>query len=143
MNPISKIHKHFSERLNNPRVLTNPEEFLGENFEAVLNFWLILDDLSEEQWRVVRERFLTFRNKNYSEWDKARALAWVASKEVVGDDYAGDAGVAAYDVTKSSADCLATDELIGMHKILEDHQQPLTFFQMFLEVLYTDKKLTK
>jgi hypothetical protein len=135
MNPISKIHKLFSERLNDPKVLTNPEEFLGENYKAVLNFWLILDDLSEEQWRVVNERYLAFFNDNCSEWNRAANLAWNASKEVVGEDYADDAFWATYDDTNSWAACWVTSELIAMHKILEDHQQPLIFFPMFLKVL--------
>jgi len=54
---ISKAHKRFSERLENPRVLTNPEEFLGPNYKAVLNFWMILDELSEDQWIVIKERY--------------------------------------------------------------------------------------
>jgi hypothetical protein len=62
MNTISKIHKCFSECLETPRVLENPEEFLGPNFEAVLNFWLILDDLSEEQLEVVKKRYRAFSN---------------------------------------------------------------------------------
>jgi hypothetical protein len=123
MNTISKIHKCFSEYLNNPRVLTNPEEFLGENFEAVLNFWIILDELSEEQWRVVKKRYRSFYNENYSEWCKARDLAIDTSTEVICWYYADLA--AAY----------AARELIAMHKILEGHQKPLTFFPMFLEVL--------
>jgi hypothetical protein len=139
MNTISKIHKHFSELLKNPRVLEFPEEFLGENYEAVLNFWLFLDELSEEQWRVVKKRYRAFYDENYSEWNKAVNLAIDASKEVVGGEYANYAFWAAWDVTKdvtkSEAACLATRELIGMHKILEVHQKPLTFFQMFLEVL--------
>jgi hypothetical protein len=135
MNPISKIHKLFSERLNDPKVLTNPEEFLGKNYKAVLNFWLILDDLSEEQWRVVEERYDNFYDENRSEWDKAANLAWKAAKEVVGVNYAYDAEWAAYGVTYSWAAYWASLELIGMHKILEDHQQLLTFFPMFLEVL--------
>ncbi len=135
MNPISKIHKLFSARLNNPRVLENPEEFLGENFEAVLNFWLILDDLSEEQWRVVEERYDNFYDEKYSEWDETTDLAYDASREVVGWEYAGEEAGAAEDVTESEAAGLATRELIGMHKILEDHQQLLTFFEMILEVL--------
>jgi hypothetical protein len=135
MNHISKTHKRFSDRLRNTRVLTNPEEFLGENFEAVLNFWLILDDLSEEQWRVVKERYDAFFNENDSEWFKALNLGWVDAKEVVGDDYAIKESWAAYDVTNSWAACWATLELIGIHKILEDQQRPLTLFPMFLEVL--------
>ena len=133
MNHISKIHKRFSERLRNPRVLECPEEFLGENYEAVLNFWMILDDLSEDQLRVVKERNEAFYNENYSEWRKATDLAWEASKEVVGMDYTYHAGWAALDVTKTNAADWATIELIGMHLILE--QQPLTFLPMFLEVL--------
>jgi hypothetical protein len=134
MNPISKTHKRFSERLNNPRVLENPEEFLGENFEAVLNFWLSLEELSEEQIKVVKERYDAFHNDNYSEWDEARELANDASIEVVAWGYVYYAGCAAYDVTNSEAAGYATRELIAMHLILEQ-KQPLTFFPMFLEVL--------
>ncbi len=132
---ISKTHKRFSERLRNPRVLTNPEEFLGPNFETVLNFWLILDELSEEQWRVVNERYWTFFDGNSSEGDKATDLAWGTSEEVVGWYYAYHECWAAWTVTNSRAAHWATSELIAMHKILEDHQKPLTFFPMFLEVL--------
>jgi hypothetical protein len=135
MNPISKIHKRLSESLNNPRVLENPEEFLGENFEAVLNFWLILDGLSEEQWRVVEERYDNFYDEKYSEWDETTDLAWVTSEEVVGEVYSDNTAWAAWIVAKSWVACWATRELIGMHKILEDHQKPLTFFPMFLEAL--------
>ena len=134
MNTISNSHKRFSERLRNFRVLENPKEFLGENFEAVLNFWLILDDLSEEQWRVIDERYWAFYNENFSEWRKAKDLAWDTSFEVVGADYVDEAEEATYDVTESSVADLATLELIGLHKILEDHQKTLTFFSMFLNL---------
>ena len=135
MNHISKIHQRFSERLNNPRVLENPEEFLGENYKAVLNFWIILDELSKEQWRVVKERYDAFYWENYSECCKALDLACNASREVVGFNYAYRARWAAYHVTFSEAADWATIELITMHKILEVRQQPLTFIPMFLEVL--------
>jgi hypothetical protein len=134
MNPISKTHKRFSESLNNPRVLENPEEFLGPNFEAVLNFWLILDDLSEEQIKVVKERYNAFYVENLSECVKAINLARDASYDVLGV-YSYHAGYAAGYVTKSETALWVTRELIGMYKILENHQQPLTFFQMFLEVV--------
>jgi hypothetical protein len=133
MNTISKSHQRFSERLRNPKVLTHPEEFLEPNYEEVLNFWMILDDLSKEQWRDVNERHVAFINENRSEWDKAVDLACEASREVVGCKYAYEAGLAALDVTKLWAVCWATRELIAMHLILS--QQPLTFFEMILEVL--------
>jgi hypothetical protein len=135
MNPISKTHQAFSRRLNNPRVLTNPEEFLGPNYEEVLNFWLILDELSEEQWRVVKERYWAFRNENYSEHCNARNLAYYDSIEAIGKHYANNAFWAAVDATNSCAALWATLELIAMHKILKDHQKPLTFFQMSLDQL--------
>ena len=133
MNIISKIHKRFSERLRNSRVLTNPEEFLGPNYKEVLNFWLLIEELSEEQLRVVKERYGAFYDESLLEWLKVRDLAWEASKKVVGKDYAINAGLAAWDVTKSNSAFRVTRELIGMHLILE--QQPLMVFEMFLEVL--------
>jgi hypothetical protein len=135
MNHISKSHKLFSERLRNTRVLTNPEEFLGPNYEEVLNFWLILDELSEEQWRVVKKRYRAFHIENTSEWSRTVNLAWNASYEVVGKYYAHNSGRSVYGVTNSAAAYWATLELIAMHKILEDHQKPLTFFEMIIEVL--------
>ena len=131
MSSISKAHQRLSERLNNPRVLSNPEEFLGPNYKTVLNFWLRLDELSKEQLKVVRERYYAFFNENPSEWYKAADLARDASYEVVGANYANYAGYAVWGVTISDAACRATRELIGMHLIL-DQEKPLTFFEMFL-----------
>ena len=133
MNHISKIHQLFSEYLKNSRVLENPEEFLGENYEAVLNFWLILDDLSREQLKKVEKLYFAFFNENRSEWTKARDLDCNASAEVVDVKYSDKASWAACDDTNYAAS-LATREPIAMHKILEDHQQPLTFFPMFLKI---------
>ena len=134
MNTISKIHKRFSEYLNNPRVLTNPEEFLGPNYEEVLKFWIILEELSKEQLRVVKERDDAFFNENRSEWRKAEDLAYEASEEVVGEDNVNNAGWAALDVTKYSDSIRVTRELIGMQLIL-DQENPLTFINFFLNLL--------
>jgi hypothetical protein len=103
----------FVVSLNTLDVLTTPEEFLGENFEAVLNFWLILDDLSKEQLSVVNERYDDFYNENYSDWLKAINLAYAASEEVVGEHYIYEAECAAFAVTKSWAAYWATIEVIG------------------------------
>ena len=135
MNHISKIHQRFSKYLNDPRVLTNPQEFLGPNYKEVMNFWIILDDLSEEQFEVVNKREEDFFNEIYPEWKKATYLTCIALAEVVSEKCVENASQATYDVTNSSAADWATIELIAMHKILEDHQQSLTIFPMFLEVL--------
>lgn len=133
MDIISKTHKLFSELLNNPRVLTNPEEFLGPNYREVLNFWLILEELSEDQLRVVNECYLGFKRENFSEWDRSTDLTIEASKEVVGENYDIAVDCATWNITNSGA-CWAARELIGMHLILEQ-QKPLTFFEMFFEAL--------
>ena len=133
MTTISKAHQEFSERLEDPRVLTNPEEFLGPNYRAVLNFWMILDDLSEEQWRTIESRYWDFCNKPYYEWLKATAEADKASEETIGREIAYHAARTAWDVY-IFAFLFATRELIGMHKLFEQNK-PLTFFEMFLEVL--------
>ena len=130
---ISKIHKRFSERLTVPRVLSNPEEFLGPNYKAVLNFWLSVDDLTEEQWETIYSRYFDFRDNHESEWYKARDEAIEASKETIRWEFAYNAAFAALGVYGWAA-CYATRELIGMHLLL-DQQKSLTFFPMFLEVL--------
>jgi hypothetical protein len=61
---ISKSHKYFANRLHRLRQITNqedlthPERYLGSNWEAVINFWLYLDTLSEEQFEIVEGRYL-------------------------------------------------------------------------------------
>ena len=135
MTIISKSHKRFSWCLDDLRVLSNPEEFLGPNFEAVLNFWLILDELTEKQLKDIKECNLNFYINQRSEWRKARNEAIKVSDETIGRNFAGNAADAVWDVYYGfSVAYWATKELIGMHLLL-DQQKPLTFFQMFLEVL--------
>ena len=134
MTNISKAHKRYSERLNNFEVLTNPEEFLGQNFEAILNYWLSLDELSEDQLETIGGRYWDFCVNQRSEWLKARDEAYKASIETIGDKFAYHAAFAALDVYGYFSSRLTTRELIGMHKFFEQ-QKPLPFFNMFLEVL--------
>ena len=135
MNPISKSHKRFSERLNNPRVLEYPEEFLGPNYKEVLNFWLILDDLPEEQLEIIEGRYEDFYNKHNYEWYKLAIEIEKACNETIGYKFTVEVTFVAAFYYDTSITFHATLELIGMHKILENHQQPLTFLPMFLEVL--------
>ena len=93
MTNISKSHKRLSERLNDPRVLTNPEEFLGLNYEAVLNFWLFLDELTEKQLKVIEGCYLVFYYNSESEFCKAIDEAYVASVETIGREFAINAAV--------------------------------------------------
>ena len=108
----SKTHKRFSELLDNPEVLSNPEEFLGPNFEAVLNYWLVLDGLSEEQWKTIQGRYRDFRDNQWSEWLKAIEEVDKASEETIGREFTFNAGCAACFVYGSAA-YYATMEHIG------------------------------
>jgi hypothetical protein len=60
---ISVAHSIFLRRINDSEegspqeVLSNPEKYLGPNWVKVLDFWLYLDTLSEEQLKDVEERY--------------------------------------------------------------------------------------
>jgi hypothetical protein len=134
----SKTHQRFSNRLNKPEALINPQDFLGPNYETVLNFWKWIDSLSEEQWKVVADRY---RNLDPvagyaagaaardaagvaardAAWNAAESAAWNAAKSA--------AGAAAGDAAGAAAG-YATYELIGMHKLLEEGKK-LIFVPMF------------
>jgi hypothetical protein len=121
----SLILQRFSEGLKNPEVLTNPQKFLGLHSPKVLEFWNKIENLTQEQLEVVKKRHKTFFDENYSECIKAANLAYYASIEVVGWEYAYHASWAAYGVaTDSLAPRLATREILG------NVENP-TFLKMF------------
>ncbi len=131
---ISKIHQEFSERLNEQKVLTNPEEFLGPNWKEVLDFWLYIDTLSG----VEREKII----KSYVALDhavakSARYASWNSAREVDGDEVRNASWWAALDVSNFSISrdvtsvfrdatielfAHATMELIAHHKLLEQRK---------------------
>ncbi len=132
---ISKTHKEFAKRLNKQDVLNRPEIYLGPNWEAVINFWLYLDTLTEEQLKVVGERYVALnKKKRHISISNAR----VASVTI---KYEQDAEIAAYcsvsstqSVGVKTAAYYATCELLGLDKLLKRGHQPV-FFPMFLNPL--------
>jgi hypothetical protein len=131
----SKAHQRFAEsfqnRLTYQRVLDHPEEFLGPNWKDVLNFWLFLDTLSEEQWRIVEDRYWEL---DCSARCAAQNAAWDA--KVAWDALDAAAWAAALSATPSSAAWAAgnaTAELIGSHILLSQNKS-LTFRPMFLNL---------
>ncbi len=92
----SKPHQAFSDRLNNLDVLTNPEKYLGPNYQDVLNFWIYLDTLSNEEKGEMNDRFLAL---DEDVWDSAWCAAMDAANEVVGENFRTDAWFAAWDIT--------------------------------------------
>jgi hypothetical protein len=125
---ISKSHKKFAVSLNDQEILNRPEKYLGPNWEEVINFWLYLDILSKEQLRIVENRYMTLS-------DEECITASGRSRNVARDttNYAYDVSEAAF-ASVSNANWVAanaTEELIGLDKLLEQGHQPV-FFPMFL-----------
>jgi hypothetical protein len=118
----SKTHERFSERLKQPDVLTNPEKYLGPNWEDVLNFWIYVDTLSKQEREELGQRYWDL---NYNVRLSARIAARDAAEEVVGEDFRIDACLATVHVTGWWVFGCATWELIGHHKLLEQYKTPL------------------
>jgi hypothetical protein len=138
----SKAHQNFSNRLQKPEALTNPQNFLGPNYETVLNFWWTMDSLTETQWKEVTRRYCAL---DYAARDAASSAAGVAAYDAAGYaawNAAGSAaGVAAYDAARDAAwnaagsaawyaAGYATYELMGMHTLLNDGRD-LLFVPLF------------
>ena len=118
----SKTHQNFSAELQNPEALTSPQDFLGPNYETVLNFWWTMDSLTETQWNEVARRY---RALDSAAGDAASSAAGSAAWSAAG--YA--AGYAAWSAALDAAGD-ATWELIGMHTLLNDGRD-LLFVPLF------------
>jgi hypothetical protein len=107
---ISRTHQILSEQLKNPEVLTNPEPFLGPNWETVLRFWLYYESLTDEQQVELVRRYCAIDNYTLNRaWD----LACNAAIEVIGKD---NRYAVWFVVPYPEA---LTYELIAMHLLLE------------------------
>jgi hypothetical protein len=120
---ISKTQQRLSDFLENPEVLTNPEPFLGPNWETVLRWWLYFESLTREQKDVLWSRCCAIDIYTLS---RAWNLARNAAIEVIG----GDNLVVASNVTYYPA---IPYELIAMHLLFERGHQ-LTFVPLIKDL---------
>lgn len=103
----SKIHRRFRYHLPNDNVFVAPEDFLGPNYETVLNFWCYLESLSREDFNhknlITIPGYTTYLRNEARKIAPHQADAWAATSEAlnIGMDYGW-----------------STLELIVMHKIL-------------------------
>jgi hypothetical protein len=126
----SKTHQNFSTELQNPEALTSPQDFLGPNYETVLNFWWTMDSLTETQWNEVARRYDALDS---AAWDAAWSAAWSAARYAAGyaARYAArDAAWSASRAASRAAAGYATYELMGMHTLLNDGKT-LLFVPLF------------
>ena len=127
---ISTTHKNFAEQLGKPDALENPQDYLGPNTSTVLNFWLYLDKLDKEQWKIVGERY---NAASVVALDAARYAARDAARDATARYAARDAAWYAAFYAARYAAAWATYELIGSHLILE--QGKSLFFVLMFEGL--------
>ena len=150
----SKAHQNFSTELQNPEALTSPQDFLGPNYETVLNFWWFMDSLTEPQWEEVARRYDALDPAardaardaagsatwyaagyaaeyaaRYAARDAAGSAAWYAARDAARYAAWYAAGSAA-GYAASDAARYATYELIGMHTLLNDGRD-LLFVPLF------------
>ena len=130
----SKAHQNFSNRLENPEALTSPQDFLGPNYQTVINFWWFMDSLSEDQWKEVARRYDAL---DTAAWNAARAAAKYAARDTAYNAARNAAWDAAWDAARVAARDAAgyaagyaTSELIGMHTLLNDGKE-LLFVPLF------------
>jgi hypothetical protein len=138
----SKAHQNFFNELQNPEALTSPQDFLGPNYETVLNFWWFMDGLTADQWNEVARRYRALdsaaRNAAGSAArDAAGSAARSAARDAAGSAAwyaAGDAaGYSARDAAWYAAWYAARDatwELMSMHTLLDDGKT-LLFVPLF------------
>jgi hypothetical protein len=158
---ISRSHRRFALCLEDQTALEYPEDFLGPNWKDVLNFWIYLDTLSEEQIKIVIESFnvvcpveytayygflvhsdyngfqgdaMNAAQKTSNFFIEASASAVCSSSIAVATD-TNNLYISSIDYIKSGnwAAGRATYELIGSHFLL-DNNKPLTFFPLFLNL---------
>jgi hypothetical protein len=113
---ISRTHQILRKELNNPEVLTNPEQFLGPNWETVLRWWLYYDSLIYEQkGELCRRCDAIGRGTHSRTWDLARD----AAIEVIGEDNRSVVFMVA------PFPQVITYELIALHKLEKPFFLPL------------------
>jgi hypothetical protein len=79
----SKTQQSLSDNLENTEVLTNPEQFLGPNYQTVLRFWLYFESLTDEQENELIRRYDAIDDDTLN---RAMALANKTAIEVIGRD---------------------------------------------------------
>jgi hypothetical protein len=104
----SKILSNLSKKYSN--VLKNPQSILGPNHLKVLDFWIYLDTLSNEEKKKMYDRFLAL---DFKVQEFAIIASRDAAREVVGEDFRYAAWLAAWNVTEWYIFGNATEELIG------------------------------
>jgi hypothetical protein len=122
---ISNTYRRLSVAFKNQYILTNPEPFLGPNWETVLRWWLYYESLTDDQVNEFRRRRLyAIDNETCI---RAWGLARNAADEVIGEYFRDKIkNISPYPGT-------LTTELIAMHLLFERGHQ-LTFVPLIKDL---------
>lgn len=126
----STSHIRFSQKVNTPDALTEPQGFLGPNYRTVLNFWTYLDKLTIEQLTEV-SKTTAESSIDLGDFQDIRNTA----ESTIGMCYLSSVYEAsilssANDDYLVEATTMATEELVGMHRLFAKGKQ-LRYVPMF------------
>jgi len=86
----SKAHQLFAVTIQNQDALTNPQDFLGPNWQTILHFWKYIESLSEDKWSQVYDKgndhhldqgsFLVMNNATGVLGERNRSAVWEATR---------------------------------------------------------------
>ncbi len=96
------------------------EYFLGPNWADVLNFWIYLDTLSDEESELINKRYWASEDLM-----NLTNLSFKTAEAIIGHENAS----VAWSVTPSFSSACATCELIGSHNL-----ESFKFLPLFLNM---------
>ena len=113
----SKAHQLFADTIRNQNALTNPQDFLGPNWQTILHFWKYIESLSEDQWSQV------YAKGNDHHLEQGSLLVMNIATEVIGERNRS----AVWEATRHSVNreavgriaSKAAREIICMHLLIE------------------------
>jgi hypothetical protein len=84
----SNLHQGVPNKLQSSEVSTEPQNFLGPNYQSVLDFWVLLDTLTKQQWIQVIDRYNALEDSTKvdggeSAWYAAQTIAAAALRAAV------------------------------------------------------------
>jgi hypothetical protein len=120
---ISKTHQLLCLVLKTPKVITNPQKFLGPNWETVLRWWLYWESLTDDQRNELVRRYWAIDNDTHNR-------AYNLARDTVLNVIVGKNRQAVYNSTQYPA---ITYELITMHLLFE-RGHSLTFVPLIKDL---------
>lgn len=73
---ISKTHHQLKQILGRAESIVNLPNLLGPNYKTILNFWIFLDTLTQEQWSEINLKYQSLPGETWNNaWSISRLTA--------------------------------------------------------------------